>query len=133
MVENETAGKEDIVYKGEQTRFSDYSFGNLQTQNLEVSGDLLISGIAFGNPLDGDTIQIPEKVSVVIIQNTAPYTRLSVTMPLLPKYGKVVSIVSTVDIGNLTFTNALFGSQQPTTMKASVPLRFIFAGSWFSI
>lgn len=132
MVENETARK-DIVYKGEQTRFADYSFGNLQTQDLEVSGDLLVSGIAFGSPLDGGTIQIPEKVSVVIIQNTAPYTQLSMTMPLLPKYGKVISIVSTVDVSNLSFTNGLFGTQQPTSMKASVPLRFIFAGSWFNI
>lgn len=130
---SKSGNKSEQVYKGEQTRFADYSFGNLQTQNLEVSGDMMMSGIAMGNPVDGGTVKIPDKISTVIIQSIYPYTQLTITMPNLPVFGKTIRIVSTVDVTNLTLSNGTFGTVKPTSLKASVPVRFIFAGSWFNI
>jgi hypothetical protein len=123
----------DTLLKGDATRFVDYSFGNVLTQGLTVSGELMLTGIAMGNPVEGGTVKIPNKVSVVIIQNLYPYTQLTFTMPVQPEYGRVISIVSTVDIANLSFINGSFTTKKPTSMSASVPLRFIFAGSWFNI
>ena len=66
-----------------------------------------------GNPVDGGTMKFPEKVSVIIIQNISPYTQLTIIMPVIPEYGKVISLVSTVDVANLTFINGLFGLLYP--------------------
>lgn len=119
--------------RGDQTRFTEYSFGKLETVALDVTGDVMFSGIAMGNPIDGGTVKIPANVSTVILQNTSPYTRLTLTMPLLPPYGKVISIVSTVNVASVTFANATFGTTAPSKLDASEPVRFIFAGSWFNI
>lgn len=121
------------ILKGEATRFTDYSFGKVQTQELTVTGVVNFSGIAMGNPVDGGTVTIPPNVSIVILQNLYPYTQLIITMPLQPEYGQMITIVSTVNISNLTFTNATFGTTTPIAMVASVPIRLLFAGSWFNI
>jgi hypothetical protein len=123
----------DALLGRDHTRFVEYSFGNLQTHNIKVSGDVVISGIAMGNPSEGGTITIPGQISTLIIQNTAPYTSLTIVMPLLPEYGKLLTITSTVEVINANFIQGSFGTAKPTTIKASVPLRFIFAGSWFNI
>lgn len=130
MVSEEAGGKPELL--GDSTRFVEYSFGSVQTGSLQVQGELLLSGVAMGNPLDGATVKIPSNVTTVIIQNIYPYTQLTFTLPLQPGYGKILSIVSTVDVQNVQFANATFGTVKPTEMKASIPLRFIFAGSWFN-
>jgi len=118
---------------GSSSRFVDYTFGRVEVNGLTVTGDFQLSGIAMGNPIDGGTVNIPPNVAIVIIQSTLPYTSLTFNMPSQPNYGKILSIVSTVDIATVAFTNALFGTAAVTTMKNSVPLRFVFAGSWFRI
>lgn len=119
------------IYK-DQRRFVDYSFGNVQTQNLEITGTLILNNIVTGNPVDGGTVVIPPKAGVVILQNTVDYTQLTIRMPLLPEYGQTLTLVSTVDIPNLTLDGS-FGTTKPTTMLKDIPLRLIFAGLWYNI
>lgn len=120
------------TFKGDHTRFVDYSFGNVQTQNLKVAGSFTISGIAMGNPVDGGTLNIPKQCSIVVLQGAASYTQLTINMPLQPEYGQMLSIVSSVNVANLSL-NGAFGTPTPTLLSAGVPLRFIFVGTWFNI
>lgn len=122
----------EILLKDSNTHFVDYSFGSITAKNLEVSGAFIISGITTGNPVNGATVKIPKDTSVVIIQNTVTYTQLSFIMPLLPKYGQTLSIVSTVNITNFSLIGSTFGTTIPRILVASTPLRLIFAGSWFA-
>jgi len=124
---------EEILYKNDHSRFVDYSFGNVKTQSLEIAGNFIINSIAMGNPVDGATITIPSNSCIVIIQNTTDYTQLNMKMPLKPEYGQTLTLISTVDIPNLTLLDATFGTKEPTFMIKDVPLRFVFAGSWFNI
>ena len=130
---SEETQNSSLLKAADSTRFVDYKFGSLQTGDLTVTGEVIMSGIAMGNPVDGGTVRIPAKVSLVILQNTAAYTQLTITMPLQPDFGQTICLVSTVDVANVTFTSGAFGSTKPTELKANVALRFIFAGSWFMI
>jgi len=127
------AQNDDVLFKGDQSRFVDYTFGNVQTQNLEITGSVAMSAIAMGNPLDGGTVSIPSRCSVVILKNTANYTQLTVKMPLQPVYGQLLTIVSTVNVANITLAGSSFGTAAPASLVAGVPVRFIFAGQWFNI
>lgn len=121
------------LLKGDQSRYVDYAFGNVKLQSLEVAGNLVLNSIAMGNPIDGGTVIIPTNSTIVLIQNTVPYTQLTMKMPLQPRYGQTLTITSTVDIPNLSLTGATFGTKEPIAMIENVPLRFVFAGSWFNI
>ena len=121
------------ILKSDQRRFVDYSFGNVQTQNLEITGNLILNNIVTGNPVDGGTVSIPSKAGIVILQNTVDYTQLTVKLPLLPQYGQTLTIVCTVDIPNLTLSNGSFGTTRPLSMSKDIPLRLVYAGVWFNI
>lgn len=114
------------------SRFVDYAFGNVITQNLEITQNLIISGITTGTPLDGATVTIPPNISVVIIQNTLPYTQLTFVMPLKPQYGQILTIVCNVAILNFSLVGSTFGTVVPTNLAAGRPYRIIYAGSWFA-
>ena len=131
--QSEQREESNVLYKGDHSRFVDYSFGNVKTQSIEISGNFVINSIAVGNPVDGGTITIPTKVAVVIIQSTTYYTQISIKMPLKPEYGQTLTIVSTVDIPNLSLIEGSFGTKKPTAIVSDIPLRFIFAGQWFNI
>ena len=122
----------DEVLKSDHRRFVDYSFGNVTTQSLNVGGNFCLSGVALGSPVDGGTVTIPTRCAVVVIQNTTVYTQLSMIMPLEPEYGQTLTIISTVDIPNLSLTGGSFGATTPTSITAGVPLKFIFVGQWFN-
>ena len=124
--------KQEILYKGDQKRFVDYAFGNVQTQNLEINGNVVLNNILVGNPVDGGTINIPTTSCVVILQNTAEYTQLTLKMPLEPSYGQTLTIVSTVNVLNLSL-DGTFGTTKPIEIRKDIPLRFIYAGLWFNI
>jgi hypothetical protein len=136
-MEHEEQGKsgqhEPPLLKSDQTRFVDYSFGNVQTQSLQFTGNLVANSIVTGSPVDGGTVTIPPRATIVILQNTQVYTQLTLVMPTKPDYGQILIIVSTVDVPNLTLSGATFGTHQPYSLTADVPLRFVFAGSWFNI
>ena len=120
------------IYKGDSnTRFVDYSFGNVKAKSIEIQENLYLTSVVNGNPVDGATITIPPRCTVVLIQNTSPYTFLKFIMPIKPVYGQVLIISSSVDITSLQLNGATFAQTAPTQLTASSPLRFIFAGSWF--
>ncbi len=122
----------NMILKSDHSRFVDYAFGNVKLQSLEVAGNLCISGIALGSPIDGGTVTIPTKCAVVILQSTDLFTQLTMVMPLKPEYGQTLTIISIVDIPNLSLTGGTFATGAPTDMLAGVPLKFIFAGQWFN-
>lgn len=121
-----------IALKGENSRFIDYSFGNVNTQALTINGSLNLTGIAVGNPVDGGTVNIPTSCSIVILQSTEEYTQLSLRMPLNPAYGQTLTIISIVDILNLSLEGTVFGTTKPIKIIADKPLKFIFAGKWYN-
>lgn len=130
--DGENGKNTEMLLGGEQTRYTEYTFGKLQTQTLTVTGEVIMAGIATGSPIDGGKIKIPNNVSNVIIQSLYPYTALTIQMPQNPIWGKTVTVVSNRDVVTLMFENATFGTEMPTTMIASIPLRFIYAGQWFN-
>jgi hypothetical protein len=122
----------DMILKSDQTRFVDYSFGKVTTDSLVVAGDLYLSGIAIGNPTDGGTLTIPANISFVIIQSLYPYTSLTITLPVQPVLGKILTIVSTVSVQAVTFTSdSQFSTAVPTSIAPAQSLKLIFAGTWF--
>lgn len=125
--------KDDRIFKGDNSRFVDYSFGNVSTQSLDVNGSFSLSGVALGKPVDGGTVTVPTRCSVVLLQSDTPYTQLTVKMPIEPTYGQVLTIITTVDIPNLDLTGADFGTVKPIGMLGSVPLKFIYIDDkWFA-
>lgn len=120
------------LLKGDLSRFVDYSFGNVKTQTIEIEGNLIMSGIAIGSPIDGGTVNIPTQCSVVLIQNTSPYTQLTMNMPLEPTFGQVLMLISTVSIPNLALEGSTFGSVAPNSLSTTTPIRLLYVGSWYS-
>lgn len=123
---------DEQVYK-DQKRFVDVEYGNAKVQKLSVGSAICITGIAMASPSDGGVLQIPSTTPVVIIQGLQDYQYLTLKMPLQPEYGQLLTIVSTVNVLNLTLSDSIFATTQPTSLTASQPVRFLFAGSWFAI
>lgn len=121
-----------VLLKGDQTRFLDYTFANVQCQNINITNNLIISSIASVSPVEGAVVSIPSGISYLIIQNTTFYTDLTLKLPFKPIYGQLLTIISTIDIINLQFTGGTISTQIPNSITNSIPLKFIFAGTWFS-
>ena len=125
--------KEEGVYGTDQTRLVNYSFGNVQTQDLTITGNVVQNNILTASPSDGSILNIPKVCTYLIIQNTTPYTQLTFKMPLEPVLGQMLTIISQVAIGGVAFTNASFGNNAPTAATASRSLRFYFADKWYTL
>ena len=128
----QTIIEEPMILKSEQSRFVDYSFGNVKSQSLEVSGAFSLSNIALGSPTDNGTVAIPSKCAVVILQNAAVFTQLTMKLPISPVYGQTLTIISVSDIPNLTLSNGAFGTIAPSAISAGIPIKLIFAGQWYN-
>src|SRR5947209_7088673 len=72
---------EERLLKTDATRFVEYKFASVETQDLVVGGNLMMTSIVVGNPLDGATVNIPSGASFVILQSTAPYVALTLAFP----------------------------------------------------
>lgn len=114
-----------------QQHFLDYQFGTVITNTLTINDSLIINSIMTANPVEGGTVIIPNYATVVYISNTAPYISVTFHLPSNPKIGKVLSIVTNVDISNVFFTNGNFGTTVPVYILNSQPYRIIFAGTFW--
>lgn len=110
-------------------RFLDFSASSVSTNDLEVKANLLLTSILTVNPTEGGTIVIPNHSTVIYVNNIASFVTLTFRLPSNPSKGKVLSIVSQVDISNVFYTNGDFGVTIPPFLANSTPLRLIFTGT----
>ena len=110
-------------------RYLDFAASSVITNDLEVNKNLLLTSILTVNPTEGGTIVIPDYSTVIYVTNTASYITLTFQLPSNPSIGKVLSIVSQVDITNVFYTNATFGVTIPIYLTNSTPVRLIYTGS----
>lgn len=130
---NNNSDNQSELLKSDQSRFVDYSFGNVQCINLQVSGSLCTS-VATASPLDGATLTIPSAVSHVLLQSASDYTQLSLKFPTNVITGQTLTITCTRNCPNVNFVNATFGTTTPTGLVKDRPIRLIYNGSmWFNV
>jgi hypothetical protein len=114
---------------GDYKRYLDFQFGSISADVCNVTEQFVISSIFTVTPVTGGTIVIPDYSTVIFITNTVPYLSITIKFPSEPIVGKIISIVSNVDISNIFYTNVSFGMVVPSSLASSTPIKFIYTGS----
>jgi hypothetical protein len=117
------------------TRYLNADYANITTNTLTIEQNLLISAISTVTPLEGGTIYIPKDTMIVYINLTISIIQITIVLPLLPKIGQFVTIVSNHNISTLHLNGngQTFGMVIPSSLLMSTPLRLCFSGVWIII
>jgi hypothetical protein len=127
--------EEEVLFKGNTSRFTIHNFGTVITQQVDVQENLLLSGIVTVTPTEGGIVYLVHDATITLISNIDPYIQLTFLLPENPKFGQVIILTTNADISSIVFdgNGETFSTPMPTSMVSGFPIRMAFGDSWILI
>ena len=124
-----TRDEKPELLKGNISRFNNFDFGTVQSRIIDVSENLLLSGIVSVTPTEGGIVSLFHNATIVHINNLNPYIQLTFLLPQSPKLGQLLILTSNVNISSVIFNGngKTFGTPMPTSINSGSPIRMVFA------